>query len=71
MLQCSHCSAMNDIVEKVLSSAGHSVDLEAREKVRNYIGLLASTGKTNRQLEHFGKAYLRQILKPDHRYSGL
>ena len=43
---------------------------EAREKVRNYIGLLASTGKTRRQLEHFGKAYLQEILKPDKRYSG-
>jgi hypothetical protein len=62
---------MNDIVEKVLSSADHSADLEAREKVRNYINLLASTGKTNRQLERFGKAYLKQILEPDHRYSGL
>jgi hypothetical protein len=71
MLQCIHCSAMNDIVERVLSSAGHSVDLGAREKVRNYIGLLASTGKTSRQLERLGKAYLKQILEPDHRYSGL
>ena len=62
---------MNDIVEKVLSSADHSVGLEAREKVRNYICLLATTGKTNRELERFGKAYLKQILEPDHRYSGL
>ena len=62
---------MNDIVERVLSSAGHSVGSETREKVRNYIGLLASTGKTDRQLERFGKAYLKQILEPDRRYSGL
>ena len=45
--------------------------IRAREKVRNYISLLASTGKTNRQLERFGKAYLKQILEPDPRYSGL
>jgi hypothetical protein len=61
---------MSDIVEKVLSSAGQAVSFEAREKVRNYIGLLASTGKTSRQLERFGKAYLKEILEPDPRYSG-
>jgi hypothetical protein len=32
--------------------------------------MLASTGKNGRQLERFGKAYLREILKPDPRYSG-
>ena len=62
---------MNDVVERVLSSAGQSVGLETREKVRNYISLLASTGKTRRQLERFGKAYLKLILEPDQRYSGL
>ncbi len=61
---------MNDIVDRVLNSASHSVGSEAREKVANYIGLLASTGKSGRQLEHFGKAYLREILEPDRRYSG-
>jgi hypothetical protein len=70
MLHCPYCSAMNEIVEKVLNAAGHSVGLEAREKVRNYIGLLASTGKTERQLERFGRAYLKEILHPDSRYSG-
>jgi hypothetical protein len=61
---------MNDIVERVLSSADLSVGLEAREKVRNYISLLASTGKTSRQLELFGRAYLQEILQPDPRYTG-
>jgi hypothetical protein len=61
---------MNDIIERVLSSADPSVGLDAREKVRNYVFLLASTGKTHRQLEHLGKAYLREILQPDPRYSG-
>jgi uncharacterized protein YpmS len=61
---------MNEIVERVLSSADPSVSLEAREKVKNYIGLLASTGKTRSQLESFGKAYLREIQKPNPRYSG-
>jgi len=59
---------MNDIVEKVL--ADHPLGPEAREKVSNYIVLLASTGKTARQLERLGKAYLREILEPDPRYSG-
>jgi hypothetical protein len=61
---------MDDIVDRVLSSASHSVGPDAREKVIKYIGLLASTGKTGRQLERFGKAYLREILEPDPRYSG-
>ncbi|KJC53654.1 hypothetical protein UP10_41970 [Bradyrhizobium sp. LTSPM299] len=61
---------MNDIVERVLSSASHPVGAEARERVAQYIVLLASTGKTSRDLERFGKAYLREIMKPDPRYSG-
>jgi xanthine/CO dehydrogenase XdhC/CoxF family maturation factor len=61
---------MNDVVEKVLTSADGAVASEAREKVINYIGLLASTGKSKRQLERFGKAYLKEILEPDPRYSG-
>jgi len=61
---------MNEIVERVLNSADPSVGFEAREKVRNYISLLASTGKTSLQLELFGRAYLQEILKPDPRYTG-
>jgi hypothetical protein len=70
MLHCSYCSAMNEIIERILSSADPSVGPEAQEKVRNYISLLASTGKSSRQLEHLGRAYLNEILKPDPRYSG-
>ena len=61
---------MSEIVDRVLASVGDSVGLEAREKVRKYIGLLASTGKTESQLERIGRAYLQEILKPDRRYSG-
>jgi hypothetical protein len=61
---------MNEIVERVLSAADPSLGFEAREKVRNYISLLASTGKTTLQLEQFGRAYLQEILKPDPRYTG-
>jgi hypothetical protein len=46
------------------------VGLETQERVRHYLGLLASTGKSTRQLERFGKAYLRELLTPDPRYSG-
>jgi hypothetical protein len=70
MVHCGECSAMNDIVDRVLSSANPSVGPEARDRVAKYIGLLASTGKTRSQLERFGKAYLREILEPDPRYSG-
>jgi len=61
---------MNDIVDQVLNSVDFPLELEAREKVRNYIGLLASTGKTKRQLVRYGKAYLKEVLKPNPRYSG-
>lgn len=43
---------------------------ETREKVSNYINLLASTGKTNRQLMRFGTMYLRELFEPDNRYTG-
>lgn len=61
---------MNHIVERVLSSADPGVEPEAREKVINYMRLLASTGLTSRQLERFGRAYIRELLRPDRRYSG-
>ena len=60
---------MNDIVEKVLSSVGQDVS-DAREKLRKYLGLLASAGKTDEELLDFGTAYLKEILEPDARYSG-
>lgn len=63
--------AMHQIVDRVLGSSGLLVGSETREKVMNYIELLASTGKTERQLEAFGKAYLKELLEPDTRYSGL
>lgn len=61
---------MNDIIERVLQRSGRDVGLETREKVSNYINLLASTGKSNRQLMRFGTAYLRELFEPDSRYSG-
>jgi hypothetical protein len=60
---------MNDLVEKILSSYGEDVS-DLREKVRNYLNLLASTGKTERQLVAYGAAYLKEIAEPDSRYSG-
>jgi hypothetical protein len=60
---------MNDIVEKVLSSYGKDMS-DAREKLRNYLDLLASAGKTDEQLLAFGIAYVQEILEPNPRYSG-
>ncbi len=60
---------MNDIVEHVLSSFDQDAS-DAREKLRKYLGLLASTGKTDEELLYFGTAYLKEILEPDARYSG-
>jgi hypothetical protein len=61
---------MTDIVEKVVSSYGRDVSGSERGKVRNYIALLASTGKTDEQLVAIGISYLNEILEPDPRYSG-
>jgi hypothetical protein len=58
------------LVDRVLTSAGQSVRSDTREKVENYIDLLASTGKSPKQLVRYGKAYLREMLKADPRYSG-
>lgn len=60
---------MNDIIETVLRSYGADVT-DAREKVRGYLDLLASTGKTEQQLLELGAAYLKEIMRPDPRYSG-
>jgi hypothetical protein len=60
---------MNDTVERILRSVGNDVS-GSREKVRNYLGLLASTGKTDEQLFSLGVAYLKEIAEPDSRYSG-
>ena len=60
---------MNDVVERILSSYGRDVS-SARERVRNYLALLASAGKTEEELIAFGTAYLSEILDPDPRYSG-
>lgn len=60
----------NEIADKVLSSVDISAGSETREKVKNYIGLLASTGKSDKQLLLYGEAYLKEIMRPDPRYSG-
>ena len=51
---------MNEIVERASSSSGEAVGDDAREKVRHYIGLLASTGKSDRQLVRYGRANSRR-----------
>jgi hypothetical protein len=60
---------MNDTVERILRSFAQDVS-GSRERVKSYLGLLASTGKTDEQLFSLGVAYLKEILEPDSRYSG-
>ena len=59
---------MNEILDRILSDQPAAV--ETRERVRSYIGLLASTGITDRQLLRYGKAYLSELIAPDRRYTG-
>jgi hypothetical protein len=61
---------VNDIVDSVLGSYGRAVSEPARDKLLNYVRLLASTGKSEDQLLTLGSAYLREMLEPDRRYSG-
>jgi hypothetical protein len=51
-------------------SYGTEVSGPTREKLFNYIRLLASTGIPDEKLLTFGRAYLREILKPNPRYTG-
>jgi hypothetical protein len=51
-------------------SYGAEVSGPTQEKLFNYIRLLASTGITDEKLLTFGRAYLREILKPNPRYTG-
>jgi hypothetical protein len=61
---------MNNIADAVLRSLGCDVNELTHRKVCNYINLLASTGKSEEQLVFLGRAYLKEILNPDTRYSG-
>jgi len=78
MVHCGSCSArwlMDELVERILQTYGqelHSEFLEAsRTKVARYIETLASTGKRDpRELAIYGRAYLKELKKPNPRYSG-
>jgi hypothetical protein len=61
---------MSDIVDDVVRSYGRDLGDAVVRKVRNYISLLASTGKSEQELFALGQAYLDEALKPDRRYSG-
>jgi|APAra7269097403_1048558.scaffolds.fasta_scaffold05926_1 hypothetical protein len=61
---------MNDIIESVLKNSDREVGAEARERVAEYLHMLARAGKTKRQLIRYGTAYVKEIFEPDRRYSG-
>lgn len=63
-------SELQNIVDSVVRSYGTEVSEPAQEKLFNYLRLLASTGITDEKLLTFGRAYLRELLKPDPRYTG-
>jgi len=78
MLHCVNCVVasafsgvgLQNIVDSVVRSYGAEVSEPAQEKLLNYMRLLASTGMTNQQLLMLGRAYLKEILEPDPRYTG-
>jgi hypothetical protein len=61
--------AIDDIVEQVLGSQNEDVG-DVRPRLRNYLSMLASTGKTELELKACANAYLKEIREPDSRYSG-
>jgi hypothetical protein len=61
---------MSDLVDDIVRSYGRDIGEMTIGKVRNYISLLASTGKSKEQLLALGRAGLDEILEPDPRYSG-
>jgi len=61
---------LENIVDSVLRSYGAEVSGPTQEKLFNYIRLLASTGISDEKLLTFGRAYLREILEPNPRYTG-
>jgi len=72
-LQCVYVffgGGLENIVDSVVRSYGAEVSEPAQEKLFNYIRLLASTGISDEKLLTFGRAYLREILEPNPRYTG-
>jgi hypothetical protein len=61
---------MNDIVEEAIRGCGRNIDPKLRQKMNDYVRLLASTGKPRRQLLEYAEAYLQETLEPNPRYSG-
>jgi len=61
---------LENIVDSILRSYGAEVSEPTQEKLFNYIRLLASTGIRDEKLRTFGRAYLREILEPNPRYTG-
>ena len=59
-----------NIADDVVRSYGRDPGEALVQKVRNYITLLASTGKSEQELFALGQAYLDEVLMPDPRYSG-
>jgi hypothetical protein len=60
---------IDDIIEEVLSSQNERRG-SVRPRLRNYLSMLASSGKTEGELKACAKAYLKEFREPDSRYSG-
>jgi len=72
-LQCVYVffgGGLENIVDSVVRSYDAEVSEPTQEKLFNYIRLLASTGISDEKLLTFGRAYLREILEPNPRYTG-
>ena len=61
--------AIDDIVEEALCSQNER-RRGVRPRLKNYLSMRASTGKTEGELRACAKAYLTEFREPDSRYSG-
>jgi len=69
VLLAPEMAAIDDIVEEALRSQNERRG-GVRPRLKNYLSMLASTGKTEGELKACAKAYLKEFRKPDSRYSG-
>ncbi len=66
---------MDSLVDQLLMTYGKELDSErlhtSRERVARYLQALASAGKRDpKQLAFYGREYLKELLRPDPRYTG-
>jgi hypothetical protein len=62
---------MTDVLTAIVRAYGRDLDHESSLKIRRYLNTLSSAGRADsRELTEYGLAYLKELERPDRRYSG-